>query len=118
MTSPPSSGLREQLQATLGTAYVLERELAGGGMARVFLAHDTALDREVVIKILAPERALGLSAERFTREIRLAAALQEPHIVPVLSAGVAGDGLPYYTMPFVPGDSLRARIEAGPVPLE
>jgi serine/threonine-protein kinase len=87
-------------------------------MARVFLARDAALGRDVVIKVLAPERAVSLSAERFTREIRLAAALQEPHIVPVLNAGVTNDGLPFYTMPFVPGDSLRARIQADPVPLD
>ena len=118
MTHRLSPDLRDQLQATLGSGYTLERELPGGGMARVFLAHDTALNRDVVIKVLAPERAVSLSAERFTREIRLAAALQEPHIVPVLNAGLTSDGLPYYTMPFVPGDSLRARIEAGPVPLD
>ena len=118
MTHQLSSDLRDRLQATLGGGYTLERELPGGGMARVFLVHDAALNREVVIKVLAPERAVGLSAERFTREIHLAAALQEPHIVPVLNAGVTGDGLPFYTMPFVPGDSLRARIAAGPVPLD
>src|SRR5262245_53258305 len=118
MTHRLSSDLRDQLQATLGSGYTLERELPGGGMARVFLAHDATLDRDVVIKVLAPERAASLSAERFTREIRLAAALQEPHIVPVLNAGLTSDGLPYYTMPFVPGDSLRARIEAAPIPLD
>ncbi len=118
MTHRLSSDLQEQLQATLGSSYALERELPGGGMARVFLARDATLDRDVVIKVLAPERAASLSAERFTREIRLAAALQEPHIVPVLNAGVTSDGLPFYTMPFVPGDSLRARIAAGPVPLD
>ena len=118
MTHRLSPDLREQLQATLGSGYTIERELPGGGMARVFLAHDTALNRDVVIKVLAPERAVSLSAERFTREIRLAAALQEPHIVPVLNAGVTSDGLPFYTMPFVPGDSLRARIQAGPVALD
>ena len=78
---------RERLQSSLGAAYTLERELGGGGMSRVFLARDTALGRDVVIKVLAPELAEGLSAERFAREIRLAAALQEPHIVPLLSAG-------------------------------
>ena len=64
MTQPLSSDLREQIQATLGGGYTLERELPGGGMARVFLAHDAALDRHVVIKVLAPERAVDLSAER------------------------------------------------------
>ena len=110
--------LRTQLQSTLGTAYTLERELGGGGMSRVFVAHDNALGRDVVIKVLSPELTASLSAERFTREIKLAAALQEPHIVPVLAAGVTNDGLPYYTMPFVRGDSLRARLVAGRVPFD
>ena len=110
--------LRDQLQTTLGATYSLDRELGGGGMSRVYVARDESLGRDVVIKVLAPERAVSLSTERFTREIRLAAALQEPHIVPVLNAGVTSDGLPFYTMPFVPGDSLRARIQAGPVPLD
>jgi serine/threonine protein kinase len=64
--------LREQLQAALGDSYTLERELGGGGMSRVFVASDTALGRNVVIKVLAPELAAGVSAERFAREIRLA----------------------------------------------
>src|SRR5690242_21683314 len=85
-------------------------------MSRVFVAHDETLGRDVVVKMLAPELAAGLSAERFAREIRLAAALQEPHIVPVLSAGVTADQLPYYTMPFVEGESLRARLARGAVP--
>ena len=109
--------LRTTLQTTLGSAYTLERELGGGGMSRVFVARDEALGREVVVKVLSPELAATLSAERFTREIKLAAALQEPHIVPVLAAGMTADGLPYYTMPFVRGDSLRARLEVEPVPL-
>ncbi len=109
--------LRDALQASLGNAYTLERELGGGGMSRVFVARDTALAREVVVKVLPPELAAALSAERFTREIRLAAALQEPHIVPVLTAGLTTDGLPYYTMPFVRGDSLRVRLQRGPVPV-
>jgi len=110
--------LRTQLQTTLGAAYTLERELGGGGMSRVFVARDNALGRDVVIKVLSPELAASLSAERFTREIKLAAALQEPHIVPVLAAGMTNDGLPYYTMPFVRGDSLRARIASGRVPFD
>jgi serine/threonine-protein kinase len=80
------------------------------------VAREVALDREVVVKVLAPEMAEGLSAERFAREIRLAAALQEPHIVPVLTAGATAEGLPFYTMPFIRGESLRARMEAGRVP--
>ena len=113
-----SDQLRDRLQSSLGAAYALERELGGGGMARVFVATDTALAREVVVKVLSPELAEGLSAERFTREIRLAAALQDPHIVPVLTAGQTTDGLPYYTMPFVRGESLRARMGRGRLPLD
>ncbi len=106
-----TSALREQLQSTLGNTYQLDRELGGGGMSRVFLATDTALGRKVVIKVLAPELAAGVSVERFAREIRLAARLQHPNIVPLHSAGDAG-GLPYYTMPFVEGLSLRSRLAA------
>ena len=109
--------LQQQLQTALGSAYTIERELGGGGMSRVFVAHQVALDREVVVKILAPELAEGLSAERFAREIRLAAGMQEPHIVPVLAAGVTDAGLPYYTMPFVEGESLRARLDRALLPL-
>ena len=84
---PVPDQLRDRLQSSLGDAYTLERELGGGGMARVFVATDPALGRQVVVKVLSPETAEGMSAERFTREIRLAAALQDPHIVPVLTAG-------------------------------
>jgi tetratricopeptide (TPR) repeat protein len=101
--------LREQLQQTLGTAYTLERELGGGGMSRVFVAEDTSLRRKVVVKVLPPEVAAGVNADRFKREIQLAARLQHPHIVPLLSAGEM-NGVPYYTMPFVEGESLRARL--------
>ncbi|HET7457649.1 MAG TPA: serine/threonine-protein kinase [Gemmatimonadaceae bacterium] len=102
--------LRDQLQAALGGAYTLERELGGGGMSRVFVARDESLRREVVVKVLMPELALGMMAERFAREVQLTARLQEPHIVPVLAAGTTADGLPYYLMPFVVGESLRARM--------
>jgi tRNA A-37 threonylcarbamoyl transferase component Bud32 len=78
-------------------------------MARVFLAHETALGRRVVVKVLSPTLAAGVSADRFRREILLVAKLQHPHIVPVHAAGELG-GLPYFTMPFVEGESLRARL--------
>jgi len=94
---------------------VLQRELGGGGMSSVFLARDEALGREVVVKVLSPELAAGLSSERFTREIKLAASLQEPHIVPVLTAGTTSDGLPWFTMPFVAGESLRERLTRGAI---
>src|SRR3954453_13744004 len=106
--------LRVQLQATLGAAYAIERELGGGGMSRVFLAEDTRLGRHVVVKLLSPELGAGVSADRFEREIRLAARLQHPHIVPLLTAGEV-DGLPYYTMPFVAGASWRERLQGGPI---
>jgi serine/threonine-protein kinase len=81
-------------------------------MSRIFLAHETRLGRTVVVKVLLPELAAGVSAERFEREIRVAARLQHPSIVPVLTTGET-DGLPYYTMPFVAGASLRARLAGG-----
>ena len=87
-------------------------------MSRVFLARDVALGRRVVLKLLPPELTAGLSADRFRREIQVAAGLQHPHIVPLLAAGEA-DGLLYYTMPFIDGDTLRARIaEAGTLPVD
>ena len=109
--------LRDQLQGTLGTAYTLERELGGGGMSRVFVAMDTTLGRPVVVKVLAPDLAGDVDMDRFRREVRLAATLQHPHIVPLLSAGET-NGIPYYTMPFVEGQSLRERLRAtGALPL-
>src|SRR5215210_1165835 len=105
--------LREALQATLTGSYTLERELGGGGMSRVFVADELRLGRKVVVKVLSPELAAGISAERFEREIKLAASLQQANIVPVLSAGDT-NGLPFYTMPYVDGESLRARLAARP----
>src|SRR3712207_407892 len=87
-------------------------------MSRVFVAEETRFGRTVVIKVLSPDLGASLSAERFEREIRLAARLQHPHVVPLLSAGDVG-GLPYYTMPYVQGESLRERLRregALPVP--
>lgn len=105
------SELRDRLQLTLGTAYTLERELGGAGMSRVFVAHETSLGRSVVVKVLPPDLA-GMDLERFRREIRLAARLQHPHIVPLLTAGET-DGLPFFTMPYIAGESLRAKLVAG-----
>src|SRR6476660_2730122 len=101
--------LRDRLQSTLGNAYTLERELGGGGMSRVFLAEETALGRKVVIKVLPSELSAGVNADRFNREVHLAASLQQAQIVPVLTAGQV-EGVPFYTMPFVEGESLRARL--------
>src|SRR5437868_138905 len=93
----------------LGNNYRIDRELGGAGMSRVFVATDVALDRQVVIKVLPPELAAGINTDRFRREIQLAAKLQHPHIVPLLSAGAQG-ALLYYTMPFVTGENLRTRL--------
>jgi TolB-like protein len=101
--------LRDELADGLGELYAVERELAGGGMSRVFLARDRALGRRVVVKALAPDFLAGADAERFKREIQLTARLQHPHIVPILSTGEV-DGVPFYTMPFEEGDSLRVRL--------
>jgi serine/threonine-protein kinase len=111
-----TDGLRETLTTALGPSYSIERELGGGGMSRVFVATDVALGRKIVVKIVAPDLRETLSAERFTREVQVAARLQQANIVPVLSASDAG-GMAYYTMPYVDGESLRTRIDAGPLPL-
>jgi len=101
--------ISERLLAALGSSYTIERELIGGGMARVFVADDRDLGRKVVIKILPPELAASVSAERFRREILTVARLQHPHIVGVLKAGDV-DGLPYFVMPYVDGESLDIRL--------
>ena len=101
--------LRDQLQDTLGGAYTVGRELGGGGMSRVFMATETRLNRSVVVKLMSPELAAGVSVDRFEREIQLAASLQQANIVPVLTAGEMS-GVPYYTMPFVEGESLRTLL--------
>src|SRR6266496_504101 len=99
----------ERLQAALGAAYRVERELGGGGMSRVFVAEETRLARRVVIKVLPPDLAAAISVDRFNREIQLSASLQHPHIVPLLAAGGHEDLL-YYSMPFVEGEALRTRL--------
>ena len=115
--SAMSADLLDQLQQTLTGTYVLERELGGGGMSRVFVATETALDRKVVIKVLPLDLGFGVSVDRFKREIQLAAQLQHPHILGLLSAGET-NGMPYYTMPFVDGLSLRTRLETfGALPI-
>jgi eukaryotic-like serine/threonine-protein kinase len=106
--------LRSRVQESLSGSYTLERELGGGGMSRVFVADENRLGRKVVVKVLSPELAAAMSTTRFEREIRVAASLQQANIVPVLAAGDL-EGLPYYTMPYVEGESLRARLGRGPV---
>ncbi len=111
------SGPSDRLAVALADRYRIERELGGGGMSRVYLAEELALGRQVVVKVIGSELREGLSADRFAREVRLAARLQQANIVPVLSAGEAA-GIPFYTMPWVRGDSLRARLAGGvPIPL-
>ena len=110
----PSSTL-EIMRAELGDAYVIEREL-DGGMSCVFVAADRDLERRVVIKVLHPHLAASVSVERFRREILTVAGLQHPHIVGVLRTGTA-DGLPYFVMPYVDGESLAQRLTKGPMPV-
>jgi tetratricopeptide (TPR) repeat protein len=99
----------ERLQAAVGDQYRILRELGGGGMSRVFLAQEVRLGRQVVLKLLPPETGAAVNVERFEREIQLAARLQHPHIVPLLTAGASGDLL-YYVMPFISGESLRVKL--------
>lgn len=108
------STLLATVQRHLGDDFTVERELGGGGMSRVYVAHDRRLGRRVAIKVLREELGAGVSADRFRREIRTAAGLQHPLIVPVLDTGDI-DGLPYFLMPFVEGESLRARLAGGPL---
>ncbi|HUX33803.1 MAG TPA: serine/threonine-protein kinase, partial [Gemmatimonadaceae bacterium] len=109
--------IREALQESLGPTYAIERELGGGGMSRVFVALDQSLGRRVAVKVVSPELAASVHLERFMREILVAATLQNPHIVGVLTAGEV-DGLPYFTMPFIEGASLRAHMaKTGPMPV-
>lgn len=99
----------ERLQAALGDAYEIQRELEPGGMARLFLAVERSLGRKVVVKVLPPELASEVSIARFQREIALTAHLQHPHILTILSAG-SSNGLLYYIAPYVEGESLRHRL--------
>src|SRR2546425_1493747 len=109
--------LLARVQAALGDQYRVEREFGGGGMSRVFVADERGLGRQVVVKVLPPELGAAVSVERFRQEIRLAASLQHPHVVPVLTAGEGG-GLLYYTMPLIEGETLRARLaRVGPLPV-
>jgi serine/threonine protein kinase len=98
-----------RLTAALADTYRIERELGTGGMATVYLGHDIKHDRDVAIKVLHPDLGAALGAERFLSEIRTTARLQHPHILPLLDSGEAG-GLLYYVMPFVAGETLRARL--------
>ena len=110
----PESDVLQRLQAALAQRYTVERESARGGMAVVYLARDRKhANRAVALKVLQPDVASALGAERFLTEIRTAAKLNHPHIVPVFDSGEA-DGLLYYVMPFVEGETLRERERREP----
>ena len=98
-----------RLTSALTGRYRIEREIGAGGMATVYLAHDERHDREVAIKLLHPDLAAALGAERFLAEIKTTARLQHPHVLSLIDSGEA-DGLLYYVMPFVAGESLRQRL--------
>ena len=99
----------EHVQSALAPRYLVQRELGAGGMAVVYLADDPRHGRQVAVKVMRPELAAALGPERFLREIRIAARLRHPHIVPLYDSGEA-DGLLYYVMPYVEGESLRGRL--------
>jgi len=107
--SPRADRLASRLSAALGDRYTFGDELPRVGTSRVFRAMETALGRPVVLKVLPPELIGALEMDRFNREIQLAASIPHPHIVPILAAGSL-DGLPWYAMPFIDGESLRARL--------
>src|SRR6266704_2863096 len=98
-----------RLTAALAGRYAVERELGAGGMATVYLARDLKHAREVALKVLRPELAAVLGAERFLEEIRISAKLDHPHILTLIDSGEAG-GFLYYVLPFVRGESLRDRL--------
>ena len=100
----------ERLNAALAERYTIEQRLGEGGMATVYLAHDHKHDRKVAIKVLKPELAAVLGAERFIVEIKTTAALQHPHILALFDSGAA-DGFLYYVMPFVEGETLRQKLD-------
>jgi len=104
------SDVPERLRTALAEGYDVQQEIGRGGMATVYLARDRKHDRQVALKVLKPELALVVGAERFVREIRIAAALRHPNILPLFDSGDA-NGTLYYTMPFVPGESLRGRLD-------
>ena len=110
MSASPPPDTIERLQAGLTGRYLIARELGAGGMAVVYLARDLERDRDVALKVLRPELGMAGGTERFSREIRLAAGLVHPNILPLLDSGAA-DGRLWYTMPFVEGESLRARLD-------
>jgi len=120
---PDSESTQASLPKDTGGPYVLERKLARGGMATVYLARDVKHDRSVAVKVLDAELTARLGAQRFVKEIRLTARLQHPHVLGLLDSGVFGPeagtfaGRPYYVMPYVEGESVRARLARGRLPV-
>ena len=108
--APGLGEMLDRIRAALADRYEVEREIGRGGMAVVYLARDLQLGRQVAIKVIRPELAQALGIERFLREVRIAAALDHPNVVALFDSGEA-DGLPYYVMPYVKGESLRTRLE-------
>src|ERR1041385_1834753 len=108
--SPHSPDLRAQIGATLAGRYDVEREIGAGGMATVYAARDVRHDRRVALKVLNPELGAVLGVERFLSEIKVTANLQHPNLLPLFDSGESG-GLLFYVMPFVDGESLRARLD-------
>src|SRR3954470_18890268 len=100
----------DQLNSALTGRYTIERELGEGGMATVYLAHDIKHRRKVALKVLKPELGAVLGVERFLSEIQVTANLQHPNLLPLFDSGEA-DGLLFYVMPFVDGESLRVRLD-------
>jgi serine/threonine-protein kinase len=100
----------DRLTAALAGRYTIEREVGAGGMATVYLAHDAKHDRNVALKVLRPDLAASLGADRFLREVRIAANLSHPHILPLYDSGEA-NGFLYYVMPYVEGESLREKLD-------
>ena len=103
------TGASDRLSTALADRYRIERELGQGGMATVYLAEDLKHKRKVALKVLKPELAAVLGAERFVQEITTTAALQHPHILPLFDSGTA-DGFLYYVMPFIQGETLREKL--------
>ena len=111
------STLLERLRQSLAPEYEVREELASGGMGSVFLGRDARLDRQVAIKVLRPEAADATASERFVREARVLATLKHPNIVPIYQAGEQ-DGLSYYVMELVEGETLAQRLKRGALPLQ
>src|SRR5512141_1889823 len=100
----------ERIRDSLAERYLVQRELGQGGMATVYLAADTRHDRDVAVKVMRSEFVDSVGAERFLREIAVSSRLSHPNVVPLFDSGEV-DGIPYYVMPFIAGESLRQRLD-------